>query len=76
MMRKNLRQLEAQKKQWEARILPQERKDNFVSASDLPVERLYTPLDIASSDYIRDSGFPGEYPYTRGAYPTMYRGRL
>src|SRR4030042_821313 len=38
--------------------------------------RLYTPLDVADADYVRDVGFPGEYPYTRGVQPTMYRGRL
>src|SRR3989304_5693187 len=37
---------------------------------------LSTPLDIADADYDRDIGFPGEYPYTRGVQPTMYRGRL
>jgi methylmalonyl-CoA mutase N-terminal domain/subunit len=40
------------------------------------VKRLYTPLDLANMDYKRAVGFPGEYPYTRGAHPTMYRGRL
>jgi len=39
------------------------------------MERLYTPLDTASLDYMNDLGFPGEYPYTRGVYPNMYRGR-
>ncbi|MEX0785551.1 MAG: methylmalonyl-CoA mutase family protein, partial [Dehalococcoidia bacterium] len=41
-----------------------------------PVERLYTPLDIEDTDYHRDIGYPGEYPFTRGVQPTMYRGRL
>ncbi|MFB6179311.1 MAG: methylmalonyl-CoA mutase [Halorientalis sp.] len=40
------------------------------------VERLYTPADVADLDYEADLGFPGEPPYTRGVYPTMYRGRL
>jgi methylmalonyl-CoA mutase N-terminal domain/subunit len=40
------------------------------------VERLYTPLDLADSDYQQDIGFPGEYPFTRGIQPTMHRGRL
>lgn len=39
-------------------------------------KNLYTPLDLESFDYERDLGFPGEYPYTRGVQPTMYRGRL
>ena len=53
-----------------------ERKDVFTTESGIPVKRLYTPLDQEGADYNRDSSFPGEYPYTRGVYPTMYRGRL
>jgi len=52
-----------------------ERGDNFATSST-PVERLYTPLDIAGLDYERDLGFPGEFPFTRGVQPTMYRGRF
>ena len=52
-----------------------ERSDEFATSS-LDVHRLYTPLDIADLDYERDLGFPGEYPFTRGVQPTMYRGRL
>jgi methylmalonyl-CoA mutase N-terminal domain/subunit len=51
-------------------------KEEFTTESGIPVKRLYTPLDLEGSDYIRDLAFPGEYPYTRGVYPTMYRGRL
>jgi len=51
-----------------------ERNEAFATSS-MPVERLYTPLDIAGFDYARDLGFPGEYPFTRGVQPTMYRGR-
>ena len=54
----------------------EERRDSFVTASGVPIERLYTPLDIADLDYLRDLGFPGEYPYTRGVHPTGYRGKL
>ena len=39
-------------------------------------KNLYTPLDLDGFDYEKDLGFPGEYPYTRGVQPTMYRGRL
>ena len=52
-----------------------ERSEGF-NTSSLDVARLYTPLDIADFDYERDLGFPGEYPFTRGVQPTMYRGRL
>jgi len=52
-----------------------ERKDRFATVSNLEVDRLYTPEDVADLDYEEDLGFPGEPPYTRGVYPTMYRGR-
>jgi methylmalonyl-CoA mutase N-terminal domain/subunit len=54
-----------------------ERKTEFVNASEIPVKRLYTPADgIQSADeYMDKLGFPGEFPYTRGTQPTMYRGR-
>ena len=42
----------------------------------MPVERLYTPSDLADFDYARDLGDPGEYPFTRGIHRTMYRGRV
>ncbi len=53
-----------------------ERKGKFTTSSDLEVRRLYTPLDLEDMDYEEDLGFPGQYPYTRGVQPTMYRGRL
>ncbi|RKD20937.1 methylmalonyl-CoA mutase [Caminicella sporogenes DSM 14501] len=53
-----------------------ERQEKFYSGSGDEVKRLYTPLDIEDFDYERDLGFPGQYPYTRGVQPTMYRGRL
>ena len=53
-----------------------ERRDTFITTSSAPVERLYTPLDIADFDYERDLSFPGQYPFTRGVHPTMHRGRL
>ena len=53
----------------------QPERDEAFATSSQPVERLYTPLDITGLDYLRDLGFPGEYPFTRGVQPTMYRGR-
>lgn len=47
----------------------------FATESGIPVKSLYTPLDLQEIDYTTDIGFPGAYPYTRGVYPTMYRGR-
>jgi methylmalonyl-CoA mutase N-terminal domain/subunit len=52
-----------------------ERQESFATTST-ETRRLYTPLDVAEVDYEREVGFPGEYPYTRGIQPTMYRGRL
>jgi len=53
-----------------------ERKDKFVTGSNMEVEPLYTPLDVKETDYLEKIGFPGQYPFTRGVQPTMYRGRL
>ena len=52
-----------------------ERKPEFVNTSGIPVKRVYTPLDHADDDYLSEISLPGEYPYTRGVQPTMYRGR-
>jgi len=52
-----------------------ERKPEFVNTSGIPVSRIYSPLDLEGDDYLEEVGFPGEYPYTRGVQPTMYRGR-
>ena len=52
-----------------------ERKKEFLNTSGIPIARLYTPLDSRESDYFSGLGFPGEYPFTRGVQPTMYRGR-
>ncbi len=70
-----------ERKRWEReRLEPTlervgERSERFATVSNLEVDRLYTPEDVADLDYREDLGFPGEEPYTRGAYPTMYRGR-
>jgi methylmalonyl-CoA mutase N-terminal domain/subunit len=53
-----------------------ERKDTEFRTSSTEVNPLYTPADIPDFDYNEDLGYPGEYPYTRGIQPTMYRGRL
>jgi len=77
-----LARLEAERRRWEATTLRQalerqpERRERFSTISDVEVGRLYTPADVADLDYLRDLGFPGEYPFTRGIHPTMYRGRL
>lgn len=53
-----------------------ERKEKFTSTSGINLKRVYTPADISKTDYERDLGLPGEYPYTRGVQSTMYRGRF
>jgi methylmalonyl-CoA mutase N-terminal domain/subunit len=74
--------LEKDRKTWEASILAkslaahEESQNEFSTISEETISRLYTPLDLENFDYPRDLGFPGEYPYTRGVQPTMYRGRL
>ena len=69
------------KAEWETETLDPvldaygERSDRFATVSNHEVQRLYTPDDVGDLDYEDDLGFPGEEPYTRGVYPTMYRGR-
>ncbi|MBN1372728.1 MAG: methylmalonyl-CoA mutase family protein [Anaerolineaceae bacterium] len=68
-----------EQQRWEEKILKPllgkfpERKSEFVTSSNIPVPRLLTGMD---SDYEKDLGFPGLYPFTRGVQPTMYRGRF
>src|SRR6202167_1439294 len=70
------------RKSWEERKLNPalkrgpERKAKFVTSSGIDVKRAYDPEDLSDLDFVNDLGFPGEYPFTRGAQPTMYRGRL
>src|SRR6476646_1181585 len=53
-----------------------ERTDEFITTSSEPINRLYTPLDIAEMDYDASLGLPGEYPFTRGVHPTLHRSKL
>jgi len=53
-----------------------ERQEQFITTSSEAIQRLYTPLDIVELDYIKDLGLSGEYPFTRGIHPTLYRSRL
>jgi len=53
-----------------------ERQAFFKTTSNIELKRLYTPLEMADSDYFTELGFPGEFPFTRGVQPTMYRGRF
>ncbi|AEH36805.1 methylmalonyl-CoA mutase family protein [Halopiger xanaduensis] len=77
----DLEDIRAERERWESETLEPilerhgERRERFATVSNHEVDRLYTPEDIADLDYEEDLGFPGEPPYTRGPYPTMYRGR-
>lgn len=78
--KEELEAIAQQRESWEGETLEPflehgERKDRFATVSNHEVDRLYTPEDIADLDFEDDLGFPGEPPYTRGPYPTMYRGR-
>jgi methylmalonyl-CoA mutase N-terminal domain/subunit len=79
---KKFEQLSREQKRWEQTTLPnwikqcKERKTEFHNTSNVPIKRLYTPEDVAEMDYLRDLGFPGEYPFIRGVHATMYRGRF
>jgi methylmalonyl-CoA mutase, N-terminal domain len=73
--------LEKAQKEWEKRTREIETKypprpARFTTLSDMEVNPLYTPVDLEGFDYLRDLGFPGEYPYTRGVQNNMYRGKL
>jgi len=57
-------------------VPPPERKENFTTFSGLPIDRLYTEENLAAWNPDDALGYPGEYPFTRGIYPTMYRGRI
>jgi methylmalonyl-CoA mutase, N-terminal domain len=79
---KELEKVKSAKEKWEQGLLQKtlskapERKPQFTSISGMPAERLYTPADVTGTDYNRDLGYPGEFPFTRGVQPTMYRGRF
>jgi len=78
---KSLEKIQREKERWEKETVAKSierlpERSEFSTSSDIPVNRLYTPADIANLDYFWDLGFPGEYPFTRGVYPTMYRARL
>ena len=75
--------LDASRQKWEKTRVEKatskfpERKSTFTTSSDIPVDRLYLPENGATGDdYMEKLGFPGEYPYTRGVQPTMYRSRF
>ena len=77
-----MEQIKEKEETWNRQVVDKALKKNpelrkqFTTISDLEIKRLYTPQDIASQSFLEDIGWPGEYPFTRGVHPTMYRGRL
>ncbi len=69
------KEISKEKKSWQARCLkkPPERTE---STSGMELDVLYTPAELPDFDYLQNLGYPGEYPFTRGIQPTMYRGRV
>ncbi len=82
MVTKEKETISQMKQDWEKKTLKKtleaspERRERFITTSSRPIARLYTPIDVADLDYEEHLGFPGQFPYTRGVYPTMYRGRF
>jgi len=79
--KEKLEKVQQRREKWETEIVPKSleklpERGEFFTSSDIPVGRVYTPSDIADFEYLRELGFPGEYPLTRGVYPTMYRARF
>ncbi len=74
--------LASARKNWQERKLDPalkrgpERNKSFVTSSGIDIKRAYDPGDVNGSDFVEAIGFPGQYPFTRGVQPTMYRGRL
>ena len=79
---KDLERIRRAKHAWQSQTVQRsderlaERRPQFTTTSGIPLERLYTPLEGAGVDYLSALGFPGEYPFTRGVQPSMYRGRF
>ncbi|MBN2118454.1 MAG: methylmalonyl-CoA mutase family protein [Anaerolineales bacterium] len=80
--KKKLDELRDSLEKWEETSLKKalsslpERTDEFITTSSEPINRLYTPLDVAETDYAASLGLPGEYPFTRGIHPTLHRSKL
>ncbi|HEU0002649.1 MAG TPA: methylmalonyl-CoA mutase family protein [Ktedonobacteraceae bacterium] len=75
-----LEHLKAEQQRWEETAVSKSQarmpeRDNLMTTSSVPINRLYMPQDNANLDYMRDIGLPGDYPYTRGVQPTMYRAK-
>lgn len=72
----SLDEIQKEKERWEKMVLAKNPVPPATTTSGLDLDVIYTPSDLEDFDYLRDLGFPGEFPFTRGVYPTMYRGNL
>jgi methylmalonyl-CoA mutase N-terminal domain/subunit len=73
--------IEKEEKKWQKELdkafaSRPERLERFTTVSDREIKRIYSPADVREQAYMKSLGFPGEYPFTRGVQPSMYRGRL
>ena len=72
----DLKKIEKKRTEWAEKTKDyKELKKEFITPSGIKIKNIYTPEDIKDLDYVKDIGFPGEYPYVRGVYPTMHRGQ-
>ena len=79
--RKTIEEITREYQRWSDKLEPTlakrpERKAEFINTSGIPIKRVYDPTDMDDFDFLRNIGLPGEYPFTRGVQPTMYRGRF
>ena len=79
--RKIMEEIKEEHKKWQKKLdeifrAAPERLERFSTVSDREIRSLYTPEDVAAQDFQEALGFPGQYPFTRGVQPSMYRGRL
>jgi len=75
---KQPKKIEEKRKEWKEKtsIKQAETKEKFETPSKIPLKQVYIPEDIKNLNYFEDLGVPGDFPFVRGVYPTMYRGRL
>jgi len=78
---KIMEEIREERKKWQKKLdeifrVTPERLERFSTVSDKEIRNIYTPEDVAGEDFQEALGFPGEYPFTRGVQPSMYRGRL
>lgn len=77
-----MNKIKEKKQEWEKNVVEKtlkkfpEQKSEFATTSDIDINRLYIPETLDENYYLKNIGFPGEYPFTRGVQPTMYRGRF